>query len=125
MQKGEKEGTKEEVVERFTLNQDKDIKQPMFKKADDEIKELEEKIMNLMATEGIDEKEARERFRLKLDVHKAKVHELDEQDLAPKPKPKPKGTDFESMGQMIERLKKEGKTAAEIRKIMSSGPVES
>ena len=33
-EKGEEEGTHEEVVERFTLSGDKDITQPMFKKAD-------------------------------------------------------------------------------------------
>jgi hypothetical protein len=104
----------------FTVNlTEKDIKEPMFKKANDELKELEEKVMNLMATEGVTEKEARERFRLKLDQHQAKVHELDLEDLVPKVRPKPKPTDFDGMAQKIERLKKEGKTPAEIRKIMS------
>ena len=96
-----------------------------LRKQTDEIKELEEKIMNAVTTEGIDEKQARERYRLKMLDHKARVHELDELDVVPKQRPKPKGTDFESMGQMVERLKKEGKTAEEIRKIMSSRPVES
>jgi hypothetical protein len=109
-----------EEEQTFTVNlTDKDIKEPLFKKANDEIKELEEKVMNLMATEGISEKEARERFRLKLSEHKAKVHDLDPEDLVPKVRPKP--TDFEGMAQKIERLKKEGKTPAEIRKIMSEG----
>lgn len=94
----------------------------MFKKADDEIKELEEKVLNLMAVEGITEQEARNRFRLKLVESKAKVHDLDPEELEVKPKPKPKGTDFESMGQMIDELKKQGLSAAEIRKIMSERP---
>jgi hypothetical protein len=112
-----------EEEQTFTINlTDKDIKDPMFKKVDDERKQLEEKIQNAMATEGLTEKEAREKFRLKLDEHKAKVHDLDPEDLIPKVRPKPKPTDFEGMAQMIERLKKEGKTPAEIRKFMSERP---
>lgn len=106
--------------ETFTINlTDKDIKQPMFKKVDDELKELEEKIQNLMAVEGLSEKEARDRFRLKFSRREEKSYQLDPEDLGPKVREKPKATDFESMAQTIEKLKKEGKTPAEIRKIMS------
>lgn len=92
---------------------------PMFKDQEEEIRELEIKIQNLMITEGLTENEARNIYRLKFDKREDKIHELDSEDLEPKPKPVIKATNFESMAETIDKLKKEGKTNAEIRKIMS------
>jgi len=111
-----------EFLETFTMNlnlTDKDIKEPMFKKADDQLKELEEKIKVLMEIEGISEDEAKDRFRLKFDKMDVKVHEEPMPDLEPIPKPKLKSLDFESMAEMITDLKAKGHTSAEIRKIIS------
>jgi hypothetical protein len=112
--------------QKFTLNlSDKDIKEPMFKKQEDSIKEFEDKIRNIMNSEGITEKEARDRFRLKFDKREEKIYQTEEDiDSKSKAKPKVNGTDLESMAQIVDRLKKEGKTPAEIRKIMSERPTE-
>jgi len=118
----EVEPTDEEIAETFTLNlTDKDIKEPMFKKQEEEIRQLEEKIKSLVTNEGISEQEARGRFRIKFEEQNNDNDNdtSDNTNVTNVPKPKPKAIDLESMSQMVDRLKKEGKSVAEIRKIMS------
>lgn len=115
----EVEISEEEFVKTFLFNSElssKDIKDPMFNKVDNQLKELEEKIQILMVTEGISENEARNRFRLKFDKKEEKIYE---DEIKPISKPKIKSINFESMEEKIDYLKKKGHTASEIRKIMS------
>jgi len=126
-------GKEQAEVQKFTMNldeseaesdsnSDSEVEEKLFKKADDDIRELEEKIRHLMITEGIGESEARNRFRIKFDKREPKkVYEEEKEisNLPPKDPPR-KTVDLESLSEKVERLKREGKTTAEIREIMNN-----
>jgi hypothetical protein len=114
----EVEISEDEIAKTFSFNRENDTK-PIFKDADDQLRELDNKIKNLIITEGITEIEARDRFRIKFDERKYQIDQDDVTISKQKQKLNSTVTDFEGMSEKIDRLKKEGHSSAEIRKIMS------
>jgi hypothetical protein len=92
---------------------------PMFKEIDNNIQKFEEKIKQIVLDEGITEKEARNRFIIKIEEKVEEVEEVEVEEVEEKKQLFPT-IDFTEMEKKIEDLKEKGHTNAEIRKILNS-----
>jgi Family of unknown function (DUF5832) len=86
-----------------------------FENLENNIKELESKIKNLMETEGISEKEA----SAKLRVSTERITEEEKEEIDYKPSKEVVRNNFDSLLEKLEYLKTQGYSKDDIRKIMS------